>query len=560
MQTRFKQQSPSYSSSTYFSTGTLATAAIVLPVGHPQNPYANESMIRYRFSDVDHNTEVTSDTQRVVVGVRGTWWGWDAEAAAMFSNSDTGVTTTGLLRDSVLINEVLDANGKARSTFNFGSPSKNDAGLMSRLYPTLKDKGTTSTSSVDLRGTRDLMSLGGGMMAVAVGGEVRGEKFTSTPDALTSAGELSVLGASSSDGSRTVSALYAELSMPFFKSLETSLAARVDSYSDFGSAVTPKFSLKYKPASWFAFRTTMSSGFRAPALTETSSSPTTGFYSGIRDPKLCADPSDPANANNDNCSLSVKSVSGSNPALKPERSNSLTWGIVVEPTDNTTVTLDFYNILRKDEITGLDPDYLLAHESEYPGLVVRKADGTIDQLNTPYSNLGSTHVRGLDLEVKSKFNLGANGKLTVIGAYNAEPYYRVASVAGAPEDDWAGTYTQPTRRAKLGYTWERGPWTNAVTWNMTGDYLRAFTVQDLSCSYSTGKNPELCKVAAQTTADLFLGYKGFKNLDLGMTIRNISNEQPPVDERRAGRYTLFGSTFHSAMGRFISVNAKYTFW
>lgn len=555
MQTKFLQASPSYSTSTYYSTGTLPTATLILPVGHPQNTFTSDTMVRYRFMDVDHNTDVVSDTQRMVLGVRGTWFGWDAESAVMYSKSDTSVKTTGLLRDSVLWDEVLDANGKVKPTFYLGNPSKNDAGLMARLYPTLRDQGTTETSSIDIRGTRDLMAIGGGMMAVAVGAETRSEKFTSTPDALTQAGEISVLGASSAAGSRTISAAYAELNAPITKSLETTFAARVDNYSDFGSAVTPKASLKWKALSNLAFRTTYSEGFRAPALTETSSSPTTGFYSGIRDPKLCPVPDN----NNTNCSLSVKAVSGSNPALQPERSKSLTWGLVFEPTDSFSMSFDTYNITRRDEISGIDPDYLLANESIYPGYVVRNADGTIKQLNLQYTNLGSTHVMGVDVNVRARFNLGEMGRLTAEGYYNSEPSYKVANVAGAPEVEYAGTWTQPTRRGKIGFTWDVGPWKSAVTWNMTGDYLRAFTPADLSCSYSATK-PDLCKVAAWTTADLFLGYTGFKNLELRATIKNVANEMAPIDERRASRYTLYGSTFHSAVGRFISLGAKYTFW
>jgi iron complex outermembrane receptor protein len=553
----FSQQSNAYSSSTYQSVGTLPGAAITLPIGHPQNPYTDrEVAIRYRFQDVPSYVYAENTTQRVVAGVRGTWWGWDAETGILLSRSNTDNSYTGYLRDSVLVNEVLDADGKARPTFQFGNPGANNPGLMARLYPTLRDNGTTQTASIDLRGSRDLVQMANGPLSVSVGTEFRTESFVSTPDALTAAGEISVLGASSADGKRNISALYAEFSIPVFKTVEAQLAARMDRYSDFGNATTPKAAVKWKVLPNLALRATYSEGFRAPALTETSSSPSRGFYSGIRDPKTCPVP-DSVNAN---CDLSLEAISGSNPNLKPERSKSMSFGIVFEPIDNLSVTLDTYNIKRTDEISSIDVDYLLANEGTFPGYVQRKADGTIDKLNVPYTNLGSTHVRGYDLEVKSRFNIGEYGKMSVQGSYNSAPSYMVANVAGAEEVEYAGTYGQPMERFKLGATWEKGPWTTSATWNHVGSYLRAFTPADLSCSYSTGANPELCKVAVDNTVDMFIGYKGIKNLDLGLTITNVGNVSPPIDERRASRLTLLNSTYSSALGRNYTFRAKYSFW
>lgn len=554
----FTQQSNSYSTATYNQTsGTIPASAITLPIGHPQNPYTNrEVAIRYRFQDVPSSANAESTTQRVVGGLRGTWWGWDAETGLVLSRSNTDVSNTGYLRDSVLANEVLDADGKARTTFQFGNPGANNASLMSRLYPTLRSNGTTQTASIDLRGSRDLMQMANGPLAVSIGTEFRTESFVSTPDALVAANEISVLGASSADGKRNISALYAEFSIPLLKTVEAQLAARMDRYSDFGTATTPKAAIKWKVIPTLALRATYSEGFRAPALTETSASPSRGFYSGIRDPKTCPVP----DSVNLNCDLSIEALSGSNPNLKPEKSKSMSFGIVFEPIDNLSITLDTFNIKRTDEISGIDVDYLLANEGAYPGYVQRKADGTINKLNLPYTNLGSTHVMGYDLEVKSNFNIGEYGKLSVQGNYNVLPTYLVANVAGAEEVEYAGTYSQPKQRFKLGATWEKGAWTTSATLNYVGSYLRAFTPADLSCSYSTGAYSGLCQVDVDRTVDMFVGYKGIKNLDLGLTITNVGNISPPIDERRASRLTLLNSAYSSALGRNYTFRAKYNFW
>jgi iron complex outermembrane recepter protein len=559
VQNHYKAESPSYSTSTYNSTGTLDQLYIILPADHPQNPYGEDVRLRYRFDDVAHYTSVVSNTQRVVLGVRNSdFFGWDAESAVMYSHSNTTVTTTGLLRDSYLLDGVLDpSTGKASTSFIFGDASANSASLMSSLYPTLHDHGSTSTTSIDAHASHDLFKLPGGNAAIALGVEVREEEFKSTPDSLTANGELSVLGAAAADGSRTVSAAYAEMSLPVLKTVEGSVAARLDHYSDFGSAITPKVGLKWTVLPSVALRGTYSKGFRAPSLTETSSTPSTGFYSGVRDPVLCKDPTDTTNTN---CDMSVKAISGSNPDLKPEKSTSFTAGVVLDPTDNLSIAVDGFRIKRRDEINSMDVDYLLANESQFPGYVTRNATtGEIEQLNLLYTNLGSTTVWGYDVDVKSSFNLSEWGKLTLQGYYNRTPHYLVANVKGADELDYAGTWLQPKDRYSVSALWEYGPWNTQTTVNYVGGYLRAYSPNDTSCSYATSA-PTLCRVPSWITTDLNVGYTGFKGWNLILNIKNLANKSAPIDERRAARYTLFNSSYHNQLGRYFTVSAKYTFW
>lgn len=561
MRTKFTQESPTYSSSTYYDTNfDVPTRAITLPVGHPQNPFGNDVALRYRLADVPQVADVVSDTQRLVFGVRGTLAGWDAESGVLISRSKTKFDQTGFIRDSVYTNEVLDPDNGfvARPTFIFGNPSANDPNLMARLYPTIHNLGKTSTSSLDVRGSREFGSLPGGALAIAVGAETRHESYKSIADPLVMAEEFSVLGGASSDGSRNVSALYAELSAPILKGIETQLAVRMDHYSDFGTATTPKLGLKWKALTTLALRATYSEGFRAPALTELSQSPSRGFYSGLVDPVLCPDPTDTTNAN---CDLSVEALFGSNPSLKPEKSKSYTVGLVFEPTSNLSVAVDAYRIKRTNEITSIAPDYLLAHEAQYPGFVQRDPNtNEITRLNLNYSNLGSTNTWGYDIDIKGKIPLAEMGTLSLEAAYNRQPRYLVRPVADAATEDWAGTFSQPKERATLGATWEKGPWAVKGVWNYIGGYQRAFSPSDAACPYADTPLASLCHVKSWSTGDIYLSYKGFKNLELNLSVKNIENKQAPVDQRYETRFTLYNAAYHNQLGRFFTMSAKYTFW
>jgi hypothetical protein len=255
--TVFTGQHSNFASSIYgpAGTGTLATPFIALPVGHPQNPYPVEVALRTRFADQPFVVTPTSDTQRAVVGVRrGDWEGWDVESALLWSKSSTRVTTAGVIHDAVLAGEVLDANGRASPSFRFGDPGANDPALMARLYPTLVDTGRTSTTSIDVRGSREVLRLPAGPAQLALGAELRRERYESAYDPLTAAGDIGVIFGTSASGSRNVGSAYAELALTITASLEATLAARWDHYSDFGSTTNPKAGLKWKVSPGVALR------------------------------------------------------------------------------------------------------------------------------------------------------------------------------------------------------------------------------------------------------------------------------------------------------------------
>ncbi|MFG6429596.1 hypothetical protein [Roseateles sp. LYH14W] len=89
---------------------------------------------------------------------------------------------------------------------------------------------------LDTKVSRDLMKMDGGMMAVGL--DLRREKADNSP-AHPECSKGSHIGGEGSvpatSASRSILAVYSELSLPFAKGWEASVAARYDSYSDFGS-------------------------------------------------------------------------------------------------------------------------------------------------------------------------------------------------------------------------------------------------------------------------------------------------------------------------------------
>ena len=102
-------------------------------------------------------------------------------------------------------------------------------------------KSTSTVTAFDFKVSKELMPMAGGNMGLAIGTDLRREEADDKPINADYAmgkhigGEGTVPATSAS---RTLSAVFAELNMPFAKGWEATLAARQDSYSDFGSSLS----------------------------------------------------------------------------------------------------------------------------------------------------------------------------------------------------------------------------------------------------------------------------------------------------------------------------------
>ncbi|GAB2842658.1 TonB-dependent receptor [Pseudoduganella ginsengisoli] len=524
-----------------------------LPATHPQNRWGQTVAVRYLFNDVPTTIASESRNMRYTLGARGAVGKWDVEGAAMYSRSLTDTRYRGYLQDSVLINDVLDANGMVRNSFTLRNPSANDPALLARLYPMLNNHADTNTSSVDLHANRELFALPGGPLSISLGTEFRREAFDANPDTRFTDGSIQLIGMTGSNGSRTVSAFYGELSAPVLKSVELSLAARTDRYSDFGSAFTPKAGVKWSPMPQFALRGTYAEGFRAPSLPELHSGNTNG-YTKVQDLKLCP----VFDTANDNCERYVAYTTGANPDIKAEKSKSFTVGFVVEPIPRWSLSVDAYDIKRRNELSTISASYLLENEAKFADRIERnRVSGKLDHLSLITANLSSTKTRGLDVDARGVAPLGNWGKLTLTASYNRTQSYLSASTPEDPLTEYAGYYGVPKNRGRLGVAWDRGPWDASVNWNYVGGYSMKSS-PDATCSFQAA-TPWYCDIHAALTADAYVSYKGFRNLELSFSVQNIANKEAPFDASQIAYLQGYSPSYHSQLGRYYQLTASYKF-
>jgi len=175
---------------------------------------------------------------------------------------------------------------------------------------------------------------------------------------------------------------------------------RYEKYSDFGNAFVWKISDRFKLNDKVTLRGSVSTGFRAPSLHQIYTQKAQYSFvagSGIQVSGLF---------NNDSPVARLFQVE----QLRPEKSNNVTIGLGVKPDNNTSMTLDYYNIRLKDRI-------ILGKEIGKTGVATAPADIALTALGIVsasfFTNALDSKTSGLDF-VFSKRNLPAmGGKLAV---------------------------------------------------------------------------------------------------------------------------------------------------
>lgn len=466
------------------STYTLSATPITIPASNYYNPFgpvtfadgtANPNRLpgltnvpdsglpvtlkTYDFSDTGANLVLVKNSEyRLVGGLRWQLGRFHLESAGTYSEARVHDRSQGL--SATLLQQQL-----ALSTPDAYDPF-NGANLAN---PSLRDDTVSSQSSIDaariwanrvskatlamwdFKATTDrLLSLPGGDLGIAIGGEVRRETqsdnrdprvdgTTTFTDMVTGKTyDSDLIGTSASPdtfGARTVEAAYAELAVPvispemgvpLMRNIELQIAGRFEHYSDAGSVAKPKIAGSWDVFDGLRLRGSYSEGFKAPNLEQVNATLVTRSNTQTDWVRCEADLRAGRIASFDDCSesYSVTSRRSGNPDLKPEESRTWSAGIVLEPKfipsrfGRLTLTADYWDV-HQTGIVGLFgannatiEDYLLRTQGSSNPDVVRAAPtaddiaqfagtgidpvGQILYVTDAYRNLLPQHASGID--------------------------------------------------------------------------------------------------------------------------------------------------------------------
>ena len=242
-------------------------------------------------------------------------------------------------------------------------------------------------------------------------------------------------------------AQYLDLETNLTEKLSASAAVRHEDYSDFGSNVSGSLSARYDFTPQVALRGSVSNGFRAPSLAQQNFAYTSSQLIGntIQEAGTF-----PANSQ-------VARLLGAQD-LKAEKSRNYSLGLVLEPTDNLTVTADVYRIDISDRIS-LSSNLDLSKNPAALAYLQANGVGNINYTTVRYfTNATDTTTNGVDLVANYRYQLdnGVRWNSTVGYNYN---HTKVTDVKANPSvlDSLGASLVRVDRRERIGLLGDTTP-------------------------------------------------------------------------------------------------------
>ena len=245
--------------------------------------------------------------------------------------------------------------------------------------------------------------------------------------------------------------------------LSMGVAARYEHYSTFGDAFVWKANALWKATDTLKLRGTVGTGFHAPSPGQSNVQIiTTTFVAG------------------DQVQVGTYPVSSA-PArffgattLGPEKSTNLGAGLVFEPSDAATLTIDAYSIKVRDRI-GISQTFTVtaAHIIAEPELADVGEGGTVQY----FTNGFDTRTRGIDVVGSYRTRLaGGRLNLTLAYNYNRSKVTKFDPGVIGPTQLIDIKYLAPAHRANLSANWQIGDFTLNLresyygAWRVSNDY------------------------------------------------------------------------------------------
>lgn len=403
-------------------------------------------------------------------------------------------------------------------------------------------------------------------LRLALGVEYRNEKIKNQPGPSMSSGDLMyagnvLYGTLPTAGSFNVTEAFAELKvpllkdLPFAQTLNFDLADRYARYTPQGNVNAYNFGAEWAPIETVRFRASYSRAIRAGNGHELFLAQSAGLQQ-VADP--CSGPT--PSATPEECArtgvsaadyghiptaTSVNVVTGGNPSLKPEKTNTLTAGVVFTNFDwapSLLLSVDYWRI-RINGYVGSIPartslsGCLATANPIFCGLIHRGAGGSLTsgQILATRANTGSYGESGVDIagQYSLPLNFGGtlsftfNGSVLIDNPIAADPSVPPVDCSGLYGPSCSGegpTSPIPRWRHSLRSTWTNGNVDMSLNWRHIGGMAFEGTSADFP-----GETvfPIDSHVRSYDYFDLFAGYH-FKNFDVSLGVNNLLGKKPPI--------------------------------
>ncbi|MEC9406042.1 MAG: TonB-dependent receptor [Pseudomonadota bacterium] len=422
-------------------------------------------------------------------------------------------------------------------TYDYTDPLSNSDAVLNSMKATIGRESIWRTEEAFAGFDMPVFEMSGGTAQLAGGFEYRTEEYNDQYDSLSEGGAIGGSAGNSAGTDRTVRALYGEMLLPIMDTLEVSVAARYDDYSDYGSDTSPSVRLRYQPLPDLALRASYSAGFRAPSLDLISQKPAFSAESISNDGPSCVFNGGTFDTSTNTCrnadgsvrQFQINATQIANPDLASEQSDQFSLGVAYQVTSFFDFSLDYYNIQITDRIDTLTPseilDSLRVGDPVPAAFTVTRGNNNdpnarITNIVFGFANNGELDTSGLDFEGNFSFAMGGLGTIESQLRYVHILEYKIDGGR-----DQVGDPSLPEYRMTANTRWT---WSDLeFSWNMNiiGDQAETTNVQPDGSVSQDGHVP------TYVTHDFQLGYTTPWNGTIAVGAINAFGKEP--DQRSA---------------------------
>lgn len=361
------------------------------------------------------------------------------------------------------------------------------------------------------------------------------------------------------DAFRSVTGLYLDLELDVTDKWFVSGAFRTEQYSDFGSVFTGKFATRYSFTDNFAFRGSVSNGFRAPSLQELNYSHTFTFFVDL-------DPFDGTLYPNSSAVAKAIGIG----QLQEEKSTNLALGFTAKLFNKLDISIDAYKIDIKDRL------FSTGNFSANDAPVLEPLIGS--GLASFRINGGDISTQGIEIVANYADRVGEGMLNLNMSAIFSERTFEGANVPDLntvlSDEDLEGLYIDravigayeqgvPTTNFIASATYTLGKWSGMLRGNYVGEIARLDngigTLSDVNFPDVGTQGYSDQTFSAQFTTDLGITYAASKNLSLTLTGQNIFNNYPDLYRSEERGFYLYGNGQQGSLGANYLVRATLTF-
>ena len=461
------------------------------------------------------------------------------------------------------------------------------------------DETTSTLEALAVRSSGLIpLELPGGRPTLSLSAEYRWEEFADviTTVVFFSSGVEQVTRTLSPERSQEVGSLYAEAlfpivsqsnEVPWIHLFELQTAIRYDAYKLDGAeptisigddglptapierfpaevdSIDPTFGMRFAPVEDVTFRASYGTGFLPPNLAQIAIRQPVGPFPailwsifGVTDP-LRGD---------ELLGEGVFTVGGGNPDLKPEESESLSFGLIFEPRwiDGLRLTADWTRIVKENAITSLSSinaddvaDLILNRPDRISRGGIDPADGfdvgPVTQIDASLINLSEQTIESFDFKVNYTLETDSYGEFVFDFDGVLLDKFESQLTPSSPLEETSGTRSPLDFRATASLAWLYDNW--AVQWS--SQYYDDYKINDAG---EVNPSQGGAYVDSQIYHDLFVSYAfpdnstvlagALRNLRVEVGVNNVLNTTPPFDasdilrgispfgDNRLARYTV----------------------